>query len=239
MPTETVTYGWAVGTENNETGIHERVNYGWAMGGGPFQDPVEHVLYGWAWDNAIKELGFETVRYGWAVKTTPRVRDRVKETVHYGWGLTYFGSGRTPFAYEAENPIQNSTPSAVLPQTNASTGIYPRYARREMKEVTVNRSVDARESSNVDEDTELRYAWDVQINVRKSSIAAHWNFLNSHFGAGTAFYFYDLVNNGFQYDPTGVLTDGRYKVRFDTEVVPQIYLKGELFVMEYSLIEVA
>lgn len=155
-----------------------------------------------------------------------------------GWAIEMQNQAINTPTFPPSTPIAPAVSSGVIPQHGSGTGIYPKWVRREIKEVRVHRHVDAHETGGQDE-TGFRFAWDLAINIRKSSLATHWNFIKARFGAGQAFYFYDLENNGYYYDPTGVNTTGRHLVRFDQEVVPQIYEFGERFVIEYTLLEVA
>lgn len=240
MPTETVNFLLAIGQTVGETGVHEHVDFGLAMTGGPFSSstPREVVVFTLAMDTTVtRRYRHKPINFNLGLTMEPKSRLRPTVHVQFELGLELTGKGFIVPNYSTNNPIQPSVVSGVLPQTGSGTGIYTKWDRREIKEVRLNRAVDGHETSDMD-DPDIRYAWDLSINIRKSSLATHWNFVKAKFGMGVAFYFYDLQSNGKFYDPTGVSTTGRYKVRFDTAVIPQVYRHGERFEITYSLIEV-
>lgn len=239
MPTETVDFELGLEQTVDETGVHEHVAFGLAMTGGPFSAsiPLLNVIFGQSFGMFVREYPHEHVSFGLGLTMDPRSRLRPTVSVDFLWGMEFNGQSTNVPVYETDNPVQPSTVSGVLPQTGSGTGIYPKWVRREIKEVRLNRSADGHESSDMDED-EIRYAWDLSVNISRAALATHWNFVKNKFGMGQAFYFYDLQSNGFIYDPAGVVTTGRYKVRFDTAVIPQVLQMGARFVIDYSLIEV-
>ena len=238
----TVNFAWAIDQTVEETGIHERVSFDWAMSGGPFSSgyPKETLLFTWGVLTEVnKKYGHDpVVQFNLGLELKPQLRIRVTEQVNFNWAAEFSGQEIITPNIVTDNPISPSTPNGVLPQHGSGTGIYPKWIRREIKEARGNRVADAHETGGIDED-DIRYAWDLSINIQKSSLATHWSFIKARFGAGKAFYFYDLLNNGFVWDATGVFTTGRYLVRFDNNVIPQVYEQGERFIIEYTLIEVA
>lgn len=130
--------------------------------------------------------------------------------------------------------IGSSTPTGVLPQTGSA--IFTKWERVSAKEMLVHRHYDFHESGRA-RFNDTRRAWRLEMEVgptKHNEVAA---FFASHVWAGKAFYFYDLQANGYQYDATGVLTTGRYKVRFVEEDFPRVYSVGTRFRIPFSVIE--
>lgn len=131
--------------------------------------------------------------------------------------------------------IGSSTPVDVLPEVGSA--IFTRWEEVPAKEIVLHRHWDLHEHGRARFD-DTRKAWRLEMEV---GIAKHnevVTFIVNHVWAGKAFYFYDLHGNGYQYDPTGVLTSGRYKVRFVEEDFPRGYSVGERFRIPFSIIEV-
>jgi len=124
----------------------------------------------------------------------------------------------------------------VMPQIGS--GIYTRWQPLLSKQSRTQRHFDGSESSGLDEDA-ARLGWELAIEVSADQMADHAAFFESHKGSGVPFYFYDLQNNNFQYDPTGTLEDGRYTVRFDTPQLGRRFKLGNRFELSYRLVEVA
>jgi hypothetical protein len=140
------------------------------------------------------------------------------------------------------HPIGSSTASGVLPETGSA--IFTRWEETTAKEILAHRFFDVHETSRLNFD-DNRKGWRLEMNVTGAKQAQVAAFFVSHVWAGEAFYFYDLQANGFQYDPTGVLTTGRYKVRFVDEGFPRVQMlpasaasTGGRFVIPFSIIEV-
>ena len=138
--------------------------------------------------------------------------------------------------------IPSSTPSGVLPQTGSA--IFTVWQETTAKEILVHRHWDSHETARVNFD-DNRKGWRLEMNVTGEKQAEVAAFFVSHVWAGKSFYFYDLQANGFQYDATGVLTDGRYKVRFVDENFPRMQFSaasgesaGGRFTIPFSIIEV-
>ena len=138
--------------------------------------------------------------------------------------------------------IPSSTPSGVLPQTGSA--IFMTWQEVSAKEILAHRHWDFHETGRLNFDGS-RKAWRVQLNVTGAKHIEVAQFFIDHVWAGKSFYFYDMQANGFQYDPTGVLTDGRYKVRFVDENFPRVQFKaasgestGGRFTIPFSIIEV-
>lgn len=140
------------------------------------------------------------------------------------------------------HPIGSSTASGVLPETGSA--IFTRWQETTAKEILAHRHWDVHETSRLNFD-DNRKGWRLEMNVTGAKHAEVAAFFVSHVWAGNAFYFYDLQSNGFQYDPTGVLTAGRYKVRFVEEGLPRVQMSsassestGGRFTIPFSIIEV-
>jgi len=138
--------------------------------------------------------------------------------------------------------IPSSTPSGVLPQTGSA--IFTSWQETTAKEILVHRHWDFHESGRANFD-DNRKGWRLEMNVTGEKQAEVAAFFVSHVWAGKSFYFYDMQANGFQYDATGVLTDGRYKVRFVDENFPRVQgsaasgeSAGGRFTIPFSIIEV-
>jgi len=138
--------------------------------------------------------------------------------------------------------IPSSTPTGVLPQTGSA--IFTSWQETTAKEILVHRHWDFHESGRVNFDDD-RKGWRLEMNVTGAKHAEVAAFFVSHVWAGKSFYFYDMQANGFQYDATGVLTDGRYKVRFVEENFPRVQFSaasgestGGRFTIPFSIIEV-
>lgn len=130
--------------------------------------------------------------------------------------------------------IGSSTPTGVLPQTGSA--IFTKWERVSAKEMLVHRHYDFHESGRANFN-DTRRAWRLEMEVgptKHDDVAA---FFASHVWAGKAFYFYDLQANNYQYDATGVLTTGRYKVRFVEENFSRVYSLGSRFRIPFSVIE--
>lgn len=133
------------------------------------------------------------------------------------------------------HPIGSSTPTGVLPQTGSA--VFPRWEQVTAKEILIHRHWDFHESGRLNFD-DNRKAWRLEMNVagdKQIEVAA---FFVSHVWAGKSFYFYDTQTAGVVYDPAGVLTNGRYKVRFVGEDFPRVQNVGPRFTIPISIIEV-
>jgi len=138
--------------------------------------------------------------------------------------------------------IESSTPTGVLPETGSA--IFTSWQETTAKEILTHRHFDFHETARVNFD-DTRKGWRLEMNVTGEKQAEVAAFFVSHVWAGKSFYFYDLQANGFQYDATGVLTDGRYKVRFVDEGFPRVQgsaasgaSTGGRFTIPFSIIEV-
>lgn len=131
--------------------------------------------------------------------------------------------------------IVPSAPLGVIPQIGSA--IYRKWRENPGKQTTLQRYYNQEESGRA-EYAITRKSWDLEVEVPLASALTHVNFIKNHFGSGIPFYFYDLQHNGFVYDATGVITSGRYKVRFDDEAFPTVVSVGHRAVITYHLIEV-
>lgn len=131
--------------------------------------------------------------------------------------------------------VGTSTPTGVLPETGSA--IFSVWQPMLAKEILTHRHFSFHESGRVDFD-DTRRGWRLEMEVNETKHNEVVTFFNSHVWAGKAFYFYDLQANGFQYDATGVLTSGRYKVRFVDEQFPRFFRVGKRFRIPFSIIEV-
>ena len=140
--------------------------------------------------------------------------------------------------------ITAESPSGVIPQVGSA--IYTKWQHLILKEIQVTRAMHAAvpdpEETGRERISGLRNYWSLEINVGASVADTMWAFILAHYGAGIPFYFYDLQNNDFFYDDTGVSTNGRYMVR----LVPDSFSRNQeqgsrqyaRFVIAYDVIEV-
>jgi len=140
------------------------------------------------------------------------------------------------------HPIGSSTPAGVLPQTGSA--IFTSWQETTAKEILAHRHWDVHETGRLNFAAD-RKGWRLEMNVTGTKQAEVAAFFVSHVWAGKSFYFYDLQANGFQYDGTGVLLTGRYKVRFVDENFPRYQISsasgasaGGRFTIPFSIIEV-
>ncbi len=234
MPTETITGGLAILGTRTQVGPHEKIVGGLAIAFGR-QVPLETV-YGFLAIESYGALtaGRETITGGLAIESEV-LANLSFQLITGGLAIESYAIQRRPLVLGTSQPVAASTPTGVLPMTGSA--IFTRWDAKHIKETRVHTHEDFHESSGLDDDA-TRHRWELAINVNQSQIATHWNFIKNHYGNGKAFYFYDLQNNGFQYDGTGVLTDGRYLCRFDTAPIAQVLQVGQRYVVEYSVLEV-
>jgi hypothetical protein len=144
-----------------------------------------------------------------------------------------------PAGHGTGTPIVPASPSGVLPQQGS--GIYDSWVRTEHKEIVVQRHWDGRESGALNYD-DTRREWKLGMKVGLTKMNEILAFINSHFGAGIPFFFYDLEHNGFQYSATGTLADGRHLVRYVEDSFSQVQDIGSRslarFSISFSVIEV-
>ena len=116
--------------------------------------------------------------------------------------------------YETSYPIPGETAIGVVPQVGS--GIYESWVSGITKEVQLHRAYyDANEQGRERISGNRRY-WKLSMKVRASKRDEIWDFIEAHYGSGIPFYFYDLQNNNFQFDPTGVLTTDRKSTRLNS-----------------------
>lgn len=235
MPLETITGGLAILGTPSQVGPYEKIVGGLAISFGP-QVPLEIQMGGLGIEGYVINKAFkDTITGGLAIGGEARVTVFATQLITGGLAIETAVILKDSFVAGTSQPIANSTPSGVLPQTGSA--IFTRWTPRHIKETRVHTHLDLHESSGLDEEA-TRHRWELAINVPRDDIATHWNFIKNHYGQGTAFYFYDLQANGFVWDGTGVNTSGRYTVRFDTAPIIQVLQLGQRYVIEYSVLEV-
>ncbi len=107
--------------------------------------------------------------------------------------------------------VQNAVPATVLPQSLCKSFVHERdypLIENEYKNGESQRSVLA---------TNSRRRWRLGKRLTPAPLQALRNFFDARNGSTEPFYFYDGydTNPKFSYDPTGVVTVGRYTVRFN------------------------
>ena len=107
--------------------------------------------------------------------------------------------------------VQNAAPATVLPQSLCRTFVHERMyplIENEYKNGESQRSVQA---------TNSRRRWRLAKRLTPAALQGLRDFFDARNGPTEPFYFYDPydTNPRFSYDPTGVVTVGRYTVRFD------------------------
>lgn len=236
MPTETITGGLAILGSVSEVGPYEKIVGGLAITFGR-QVPIDIRTAFLAIGTYVIDNGrFQLVTGGLAIETALAVDTTLAlQTITGGLAIESYAIQRRPLVLGTSQPIADSTATGVLPMIGSA--IFTRWDAKHIKETRVHTHEDFHESSGLD-DNATRHRWELAINVNQSQIGTHWDFITSHYGNGKPFYFYDLQNNGFQYDGTGVLLTGRYLCRFDTAPIAQVLQVGQRYVIEYSVLEV-
>ena len=107
--------------------------------------------------------------------------------------------------------VLNAAPATVLPQSLCRTFVHERVyplIENEYKNGESQRSVLA---------TNSRRRWRLAKRLPPSALQTLRDFFDARNGSTEPFYFYDPydTNPKFSYDPTGVVTVGRYTVRFN------------------------
>ncbi len=127
----------------------------------------------------------------------------------------------------------------VLPEIGSA--IFERWSAVRAVDRETRQFYDGRETGRLNFDAS-RKAWNLSANVGLAKMVEIRNFIVAHLGAGRAFYFYDLEANGFQYNETGMLEDGRYLMKFvgDTfEITQEVGSRGKArFTVSVTIIEV-
>lgn len=134
-------------------------------------------------------------------------------------------------------PVLPSTPVGVLPQGGAVGAIFTGWAAQRQRSV-IEHVHWSKHLSGRARFADTRHKWDLKIECDETTAGTIWSFILSHIGPASAFYFYDLEQIGVAYDPTGVVTTGRYTCRFDNDVFPRRYRKGARYTFEFRIIEV-
>ena len=106
-----------------------------------------------------------------------------------------------------------------------------RTTRQEVKRVT-------RRESGRNRFQESRKTWGLGIECSKELGLQIWNFILAHAGAGKPFYWYDIEQNGWLWDATGVATTGRYRMRLDGSSFTCAMAMGFRLSMDLTLVEV-
>ena len=109
--------------------------------------------------------------------------------------------------------VLNAAPATVLPQSLCKTFVHERaypLIENEYKNGESQRSVLA---------TNSRRRWRMGKRLAPAALHTLRDFFDARNGATEPFYFYDPydTNPKFSYDPTGVVTVGRYTVRFEND----------------------
>ena len=109
--------------------------------------------------------------------------------------------------------VQNAAPATVLPLSLCKSFVHERaypLIENEYKNGESQRSVLA---------TNSRRRWRLTKRLPPAALQTLRNFYEARNGTTEAFYFYDPYETSpkFSYDPTGVMTIGRYTVRFNSD----------------------
>lgn len=136
----------------------------------------------------------------------------------------------------------------VIPMLAAVGGsaIYEKWEHTKLKEPEIIRAMHTATANPEESGRErlagIRNSWAVQVNVGPDLADDLWDFILARVGPGDPFFFYDLQNNNFVWDPTGVLTTGRYLVRFAPDTLSKEQVVGSRsvarFRISYEVIEV-
>jgi phage-related protein len=110
--------------------------------------------------------------------------------------------------------VQNAVSATVLPQSLCVAFTHERaypLIENEYKNGESQRSVQA---------TASRKRWRLTKRLTPGALQTLRNFYDARNGTAEAFYFYDPYETSpkFSYDPTGVVTVGRYTVRFNSDL---------------------
>ena len=129
--------------------------------------------------------------------------------------------------------VQNAAPATVLPQSLCRTFVHERMyplIENEYKNGESQRSVQA---------TNSRRRWRLAKRLTPAALQTLRDFFDARGGTTEAFYFYDPydTNPKFSYDSTGVVTVGRYTVRFDGDWTQMVGLAR--VEVSITLVEVA
>lgn len=85
-----------------------------------------------------------------------------------------------------------------------------------------------------------RKSWQVSIDAPLAHGNLILDFIRSHHGAGTPFYWYDFASNGFQWDSAGGTTiGGRVLANFGDDEFQTTIVKGHRVKMDFSIVEVS
>jgi len=129
--------------------------------------------------------------------------------------------------------VLNAAPATVLPQSLCKTFVHERaypLIENEYKNGESQRSVLA---------TNSRRRWRLTKRLTPAALHTLRDYFDARNGATEPFYFYDPydTNPKFSYDPTGVVTVGRYTVRFENDWNQSIGLGRDE--VSITLVEVA
>jgi phage-related protein len=104
--------------------------------------------------------------------------------------------------------VLNAAPATVLPQSLCRTFVHERVYPLIENDGESQRTVLA---------TNSRRRWRLAKRLTPAALHTLRDFFDARNGATEPFYFYDPydTNPKFSYDPTGVVTVGRYTVRFN------------------------
>lgn len=108
--------------------------------------------------------------------------------------------------------VASASASVVMPQ-NLCASFQRSQKWRGWRNTYANGELEA--SSLVTND---RRAWDLSPKVTPAQLAALRDFWLGQNGSQKSFFFYDLFDAGFVYDPTGAATTGRYICRFEGNI---------------------
>lgn len=109
--------------------------------------------------------------------------------------------------------VQNAVPSTVLPNSLCRA-----FARSQTYPVVENEYRNG-ESQRAALASTSRKRWRLAKRLTPALLLEFRDFYDARRGPTEAFYFYDPYDTSpkFLHDPTGVVTTGRYTVRFDCE----------------------
>ena len=109
--------------------------------------------------------------------------------------------------------VANAAPATVLPQSLCSA-----FSRSQEFPLRSNQYSDGSFQGTV-QAAVSRKRWTKTKRLAPAALATLRNFYDARNGKTEPFYFYDPYETSpkFTYDPTGVVTTGRYTVRFDMD----------------------
>lgn len=107
--------------------------------------------------------------------------------------------------------VVTATVSEVMPFE-----LFTKFSLQIQRKANVNEYSDGAMQSGALVGSERR-RWDIAQRLSASELTSLFNFYVAQNGKQLPFYIYDVTLPGVNWDATGILTTGRYPVRFDTD----------------------